>query len=106
MGEAGHHGAGMVSARSEARSGDQRPASTLVELILHPETQVGRDLVVARARRVQAAGGEPDQFGQPIASTFMWMSSSARENVKRRPRSLSDRVQPVSDFFLIFLRRQ
>ena len=31
----------------------------------HPQPEVGRHLVVARARGVQSPGGRPDQFREP-----------------------------------------
>ena len=37
----------------------------LVDRIANVEAEIGRDLVVARARRVQAACGRADQFGEP-----------------------------------------
>ena len=33
--------------------------------VAHPEPEVGRDLIVARARGMQAPGGRPDQFREP-----------------------------------------
>ena len=37
----------------------------LVDRVAHPEPEIGRDLVVARARGVQPPGGRPDQLGEP-----------------------------------------
>ena len=45
-----------------------RARSLLVEAVdrlAHPEPEVGRDLVVARARRVQAPGRLADQLPEP-----------------------------------------
>ena len=68
--------------------------------VAHPEPEVDRHLVVARARRVQAAGGRADQMSARRASTFMWMSSSARENLKVAGLDLAAHVfRPVSDSF-------
>ena len=34
-------------------------------VVAHPEPEVGRHLVVARARGMQPAGRRPDQLGEP-----------------------------------------
>ena len=36
-----------------------------VDGVPHPEAEIGRDLVVARARGVQPPGGGADQLGKP-----------------------------------------
>ncbi len=66
MGEAGHHRVGMLQ-----RTIDQCPLQRrkgridLVDGIAHEQTEVGRDLVVARTRGMQAAGGRADQLAEP-----------------------------------------
>ena len=37
----------------------------LIDGVAHPEAEIGRDLIVARARGVESSGNRPDQFGQP-----------------------------------------
>ena len=67
MGEAGHDGVGML-----VGAGDQRilervdPGERLVDRAAHPQLEVGRDLVVARAGGVEAARDRPDQLGQAV----------------------------------------
>ena len=61
MGEARHHRAGVsfgLFGHGELEIGHL--AVDLVERVAHPQPHVGRDLVVARAGGVQAAGGEAD----------------------------------------------
>ena len=43
------------------------------------ETEIGRDLVVARARGVQPAGGGADQLGQPALDIHMDVFERALE---------------------------
>ena len=68
MGEAGHHRFGML-----VRSFDQHPLECadridrLVAGIAHPQPEIGRDLVVARARRVQPSRRRPDQLRKPAS---------------------------------------
>jgi len=66
MGEARHHGVGMGERRFGERAlvGGQAGVEA-VDGIAHPQAEVGRDLVVARARGVQTAGRCADQFGEP-----------------------------------------
>ncbi len=65
MGEAGHHGCGMIERLLGERAlqigelGIQR-----VDGVAHIEPEVGRHLVVARARGVQPPGGSADQPGE------------------------------------------
>ena len=65
MREAGHHGAGMLQCTLDQRllkRGERRIG--LVDDVADEQTEVGGDLVVARARGVQPAGGGADQLGQ------------------------------------------
>ncbi len=66
MREAGHDGFGMLFGAVE-EGGDQvgQQLLGLRKLFLHPEAEVERDLVVARAGGVQAAGGGADQRREP-----------------------------------------
>ena len=82
MGEARHDGVRAAQAPSR-RARFCKSASCAVERVdgvAHPQPDVGRDLVVARAGGVKPPGGGADELGSRL-STFMWMSSSARENV-------------------------
>ena len=65
MGEARHHPVRPRLGLSQQRA-DQRPAALHrgIALIAHPQAEIGRHLVVAAARGVQAAGGLADQFLQ------------------------------------------
>ena len=45
----------------------------------HPQPEIGRDLIVARARGVQPAGGRADQFGQPALDVHMDVFERALE---------------------------
>ena len=100
MREARHHRVGMRPAPSRRAplAGARAAASIVVDGVAHPEPEVGRDLVVARARRVQPPGRRRRSARASRASTFMWMSSSARENVNL-PASISAAIvsRPASD---------
>ena len=66
MGQPRHHGVGMF----ERLLGERRlvigeRVIELIDGVAHPEPEIGRDLVVARARGMQPPGGRPDQFGEP-----------------------------------------
>ena len=72
MGEAGHDRIGVGLGLA-----DQRCLHRLqtriepIERIAHPQLQVGRHLIVARARRVQPPGRIADQHGQPRLDIHM-----------------------------------
>ena len=72
MGEARHHGIRvLLGALEQGRL--QVPQQTVgaIERVAHPKAQVGRDLVVARARGVQLAAGIADQLGEPRLDVHM-----------------------------------
>ena len=66
MGKAGHHRAGMIERLLGERAliGGERRVD-VVDRVAHPELEIGRDLIVARARGMQPPGCRPDQFGKP-----------------------------------------
>ena len=66
MGEARHHGGGMLDRALDQRllEGLQRGIG-VVDGVADIEPEIGRDLVVARARGMQPPGGRADQLGQP-----------------------------------------
>ena len=80
MGEAGHHGSGMFQ-----RAGDQRLLERgqrrigLVDRVADIEAEIGRDLVVARARGVQPARSRPDQLGKPALDVHVNVFERALE---------------------------
>ena len=64
--EARHHRVGMLERAIDQRALVVRKRRVdAVDGVAHPELEIGRDLVVARARGVQPAGGSADQLGQP-----------------------------------------
>ena len=80
MGEARHHGAGMFQRAAGQRMlerGQRRIG--LVDGVADVEPEIGRDLVVARARGVQPPGGRPDQFGKPALDIHMDVFERALE---------------------------
>ncbi len=64
---------------------DQRPliagkrAIDLVDGVAYPQSKIGCDLVVARARGVQAAGGRADHLGKPALDIHMDVFERALE---------------------------
>ena len=83
VGEARHQRLGMrLRLASSARCRAPRAASApSIAASRTQQRKSSRDLVVARARGVQPPGRLADQLPSRL-STFMWMSSSARENGK------------------------
>jgi hypothetical protein len=70
--EARHDEAGMALRLLEQRALKRREKrEDLVDLGAQPEPQVGRDLVVARARGVQPFAGFADERGQPALDVEM-----------------------------------
>ena len=66
MGQAWHHGRGMVErlARQGALKGGKRSVD-FIDGVAQPEPEIGRHLIVTRARGVQLTRRRPDQFGEP-----------------------------------------
>ena len=91
MREARHHRAGvlqrllgqrlLVVAEQPVDVVDPRP---------HPQPEIGRDLIVARARGVQPAGGRPDQLGEPALDVHMDVFE--RRLNWNLPEPISDRI--------------
>ena len=66
MREAGHHGIGMrLGLVDQRRLQVAQRCVDAVDRVAHPQPEIGRDLVVARARGVQPPGRRPDQLGEP-----------------------------------------
>ena len=80
MSEAGHHGRGVAQRLFSQRTliaGERR--IDRVDRITHPQLEVGRHLIVARARGVQSPGGRTDQFAQPAFDIHMNVFERALE---------------------------
>ena len=94
MGEAGHERAGvLLGLRDERRlqrleGGGRGP----VDRVAHPELEVGRDLVVARARGVQAPGRLADELGEPRLDVHVDVFERCEK--RKRPASISLRIVP------------
>ena len=80
MGEAGHHrgrmGQGLLRER-ELKLGEQTVDRG--DLVPDIEAEVGRDLIVARPRRMQLAGEGSDQLGQAALDVQMDVLKGAEE---------------------------
>ena len=80
MGEAGHHGAGVLKrlfGERQLQIGELRVER--VDRVAHPEPEIERDLVVARARGMQPPGGGADQIGEALLDIHMNVFERARE---------------------------
>ena len=80
MGEARHHGAGMFQRPLDQRMlerGQRRIG--LVDRVADIEAEIGRDLVVARARGVQPSRGRADQLGKPALDVHVNVFERALE---------------------------
>ena len=80
MGEARHHGRGVFQPLFGERAliGGERGVDH-VDGIAHPEPEIGGDLIVARARRVQPPRGRADQIGKPALDIHMNVLERALE---------------------------
>ncbi len=66
MGEAGHDRRRMLAgARHQRHLQRRQPRAHGIHRVAHPQAEIGRHLIVARARGVEPAGGGTDQLGQP-----------------------------------------
>jgi hypothetical protein len=102
MGEARHHGCRMLL--GPLQEGCDQPLQRFGDtqaLVLDPEPEVDRDLVVARTGGVQAAGGRADQIGEASLDIHVDVFQPGREFEAAGLDLFQNRVQPVSDFFLI-----
>ncbi len=90
MGEARHHGGGVLERLLGERAliGGERGID-LVDRVAHPQPEIGRDLVVARARGMQPAGRRPDQLGEPALDIHVDVLERALEGELAASRSLT-----------------
>ena len=58
-------------------SGERRVDA--VDRVAHPQPEIGRDLIVARARGVQPPGRRPDQLGEPALDVHVDVLERALE---------------------------
>ena len=80
MGKARHHGRGMLDRPLDQRAlerGQRR--IQFIDRIADIEAEIGRHLVVARARGMQPACGGTDQFAQPVLDIHVNVLQSALE---------------------------
>ena len=87
MGEAGHHRAGMFQRPLHQRvleRGQRRIG--LVDGVADIEPEIGRHLIVARARGMQPPGGGPDQLAEPALDIHV----NVLERALEIERSLAD----------------
>ena len=80
MGEARHDRRGILVGAVDQRGLQvAQHQLDLVDRVAHPQAHVERDLVVARARGVQAAAGRADDVGQPLLDVEMDVLELGRE---------------------------
>ena len=80
MGEAGHHGAGMLQRAFGERVLERGQRGVgLVDHVADIEPEIGRDLIVTRTRGVQPSRGRPDQFAKPALDVHMDVFERALE---------------------------
>ena len=92
MGEAGHHRVGMRLGLVDQRG--LQLTHRRVEAVdgaAHPQPEIGRDLIVARARRMQPPGRRADQFGEPRLDVEVDVLVRLAED-ERAPLSISARI--------------
>ena len=85
MGIAGHHGAGVLKrlGRQRVLQPAKRPIH-VIEVVADIQLEIGRHLVIARARRVQPAGWLADQRLQPRFHIHMHVFERARKRERAR----------------------
>ena len=104
VGEAGHDRIGMgLGLVDQGRLQVLQVGVQAVDGVAHPEAQVRRDLVVARARGVQPAGRRADQFGEPRLDIHVYVFQRRAEFEAAALDLLKDRVEPLPDCRRIFL---
>ena len=98
VGEARHHRSGMGQRLLGKRAlvGGQARIEP-VDGVAHPQPEVGRDLVVARARGVQPPGRRPDQLGEPRLDVHMDVFQRPLELEPAALHLRQDRVQAGND---------
>ncbi len=102
MGEAGHHGAGMLQRAAHQRMLERGERGIgLVDDVADIEAEIGRDLVVARARGVQPARGGADQLGQPALDIHVDVFERALEAEIALAHLGQDRVEALGDVLRI-----
>ncbi len=72
--------------------------------VAHPQPEVGRHLVVARARGVQAPGGLADQFAEPALDIHVDVFERAAEGELAALDLRQDRVETLCDLFGVVRR--
>ena len=98
MGEARHHRPGM----GERLVGERRHqlahlAVDGVDGVAHPQAEIGRHLIVARARGVQPPGRRADQFGEAGLHVHVDVLIGLAEREAALADLGRDRVQPPLD---------
>ena len=75
-----------------------------VDGVPHPQAEVGRHLIVARARGVQPPSRLADNFGQPILDVHVHVFQRAAERQAAFARLLQHLIEPGNDGFAVGLR--
>ncbi len=88
--------------RDESLPQRRERAGERVDLAAKPEAQVGRDLIVARASRVQALAGVADERGEPFLDVEMDVLEVARPREFATLDLGADRLHPALDRVQIF----
>ncbi len=93
MGEAGHHGPGVLQRLFGERLLEvTKPGVDLVDGVADEEAEVGGDLVVPRPRRVEPPGLRPDQLREPGLDMGVDVFEFGREGELARFDFSQDRV--------------
>ena len=105
MREARHHRVGMgLGLFGQRRLQRVQLAVDLVDGVPHPELEVGRHLVVARARGVKPARGVADQLLEPRLDMRVDVLQRARKRERSGGDFRRDRVQARDDLLRILGR--
>ena len=106
VGEARHDGRGiLLGAIDQRRLQVAQHRLQPVDRVAHPQPDIERDLVVARARGVQPAAGRADQLGEPRLDVEMDVLELGRELEAAGLDLLAHLLQPALDGTPV-LRRQ
>ena len=105
MGEARHDRVGVFPGPLDQRTLQAaKQTSRMVERATCPEAEIGNDLVIARARRVQAPGWFADQFLQPRLDIHVNIFEFAAEREGPFAHLGHNRVEPGLNGLIVFER--
>ncbi len=107
MGKARHGVGGMLQRARGERAHERRDLTAdAVNGVAYPEAEIGRHLIIARARRVQPLAGLADALGKARFDIHVNIFKVLREGEIPGLDIAGDPMQPVTDFLLFGFGQQ